>query len=853
MKKENIIWQRIPFPDDFSAESTSENDEVYYKIGNYVKKELIGINDEDTEILLSYPVVYFHTWMSDEGFECYIGETIDLLRRTEEHEKAGEDFSKWQSSWINGSDRISYYFSSKSMNKSMSLDLEDCLIRFLYKAFADKDYYSITRNGRQNQQPAYSNKSIRNELLRSMWSVIEEDVFKKSEELNSFFDIDKFISSNPIEELNLDDSKELLSNNFLFFRDYHDFDEILKKIQCDSFAYKNWPVVYLHLWTDIDGLHIYIGEANDVYQRTDEHITEAKKIKGDWHTKWGEAIKKCNACMVVIGHKQFNKSITLDLENMLYEYADKLDLMPDHTTKIFVENGRGNEQRRYDNECCLPGFFENVVNYLSNKEGAVSCWLKEKNIKDDVFKSLKYMRENSIFMASTMNKLSSDQLEAKQNILEKINETSDSDKKRLLIIKGGWGTGKTVVASSLFFDLLNEKKNVYFIMNHDQLMDVYKNQAVANDIGTKRNNGSNAITDRIIKAETAITKDDLDIVIIDEGHLLFEKNNNGKGEQLKRILEKAKTVVLLYDPDQHMDYVTMYDDVDAEFNTDEDLVKHFSEQLQKYSDLKEIDISVAANLTYQFRMDCSDETINWLKSLTIEDDIIHFPFESEKARYVYLEGDDYNKISEYDNNDKLLFEIYVVKSLCTLDRLILKKKENYDSSCLLSTYNYYYDQNNKTVPGLFLKNENNVYHGWHLTGNGEVWFKKDIEKETEKYFLANTRPKDCSKNIEGEQSYYEVGSVHDIQGFDLEYAGVMIGESWKYDSDKNKVTIDLSKAAGKNHQNDGNGTEKSRIMKKKAVSNELGVLLSRGKRGIVIYAVDNNLRDKLIEATKPNH
>lgn len=220
--------------------------------------------------------------------------------------------------------------------------------------------------------------------------------------------------------------------------------------------------------------------------------------------------------MLVIVHRQFNKSITLDLENMLYEYTDKLDLMPNHITKILVENGRGNEQRRYDNEYFLLGFFENAVNYLSKEEGSVYPWLKEKavvikekNAEDGVFRSLKYMRDNSIFMASTMNKLSEEQLDAKSEILKSITERSD--KKRLLIIQGGWGTGKTVVATSLFFDLLNDNENAYFIMNHDQLMDVYTKQAVAKGLGTKRNK-TNTVVDRIIKAETAIKKDDLDIV-----------------------------------------------------------------------------------------------------------------------------------------------------------------------------------------------------------------------------------------------------------------------------------------------------------------------------------------------------
>lgn len=890
MREESIVWEKIIFQDEYARDTIiDENEALYYKIGNYVKKKIKEINNEDTDVLLAYPVVYLHTWENDaNAFECYIGETIDLLRRTEEHEKAGEDFRNWQSSWVNGKNKISYYFSSIEMNKSLCLDLENCLIDFISNSPKNKGYNNFTCNGRNNEQPSYSNKNKRNELLKSIWTVIQHEAVFNG--LENDFVIENYIESNIVRDTQCasNDCDTLSDDNFLFFANYEDSGVIRDEKSFEAFSYIKWPVVYMHIWKDDEGLHIYTGEANEICKRTTEHVNKAKEqtekiekakkqaeeefkkskekakineeeIKqavekhemvkqaiadADWHMKWGEAVKNSNACMIVIGHDQFNKSITLDLENMLFEYTDKLDLMPDHTTRILVENGRGNEQRRYDNERYLLKFFDSVINYICNKDGKLCGWLKKKDVENGVFKSLEYMRENAIFIASTMHKLSENQLSAKLDILKKINERSN--KKSLMIIKGGWGTGKTVVAASLFFELLNAKKDVFFVMNHDQLMNVYKNQAIAREAGKKTNNNPNAIVNRITKAEKAINvKENFEIVIIDEGHLLYEKNNNGIGEQLKKIIKKANTVILLYDPDQHTDYVSMYDDMHEEFDKDDDLVKYFIKQLGDVS--KDIDINVVANLTQQFRMDCSDKTINWLISLTKEADIIEFPFNSKDTYYEVSEVDDYNKILEYDSNGNIVFEIDIVNSLDKLDELILDKKRKYTSTCFLSTYNYHYGEK-KTVPRLFLKNKRGIYHGWHITGKDRVWFREASIKETDKFVLAATRLKDCvvyeCKN--GKQSYYEVGAVQDIQGFDLEYAGVIIGESWKYDN--NKVTIDLSKVAGKNYQN--NGGEFSGKQKKKAVSNELGVLLSRGKKGLVIYAVNTELREKLIAATK---
>ena len=59
-----------------------------------------------------------------------MGETIDLLRRTEEHTRQIDRGQRdWHQEWGRARDRVSYYFSGLCMNKSLALDLEDCLLR----------------------------------------------------------------------------------------------------------------------------------------------------------------------------------------------------------------------------------------------------------------------------------------------------------------------------------------------------------------------------------------------------------------------------------------------------------------------------------------------------------------------------------------------------------------------------------------------------------------------------------------------------------------------------------------------------------------------------------------------------
>lgn len=81
-----------------------------------------------------------------------------------------------------------------------------------------------------------------------------------------------------------------------------------------------------------------------------------------------------------------------------------------------------------------------------------------------------------------------------------------------------------------------------------------------------------------------------------------------------------------------------------------------------------------------------------------------------------------------------------------------------------------------------------------------------------------------------------IGAYHDILGFDLNYNGVILGSDCiKYDND-GRIVI-------------GKGSENKEL---DMIENEIGVLLSRGARGLCIYAEDPAYRKALIKAIKPD-
>jgi len=103
--------------------------------------------------------------------------------------------------------------------------------------------------------------------------------------------------------------------------------------------------------------------------------------------------------------------------------------------------------------------------------------------------------------------------------------------------------------------------------------------------------------------------------------------------------------------------------------------------------------------------------------------------------------------------------------------------------------------------------------------------------------------------IASPKSIDEVGSIHTVQGYDLNYAGVIIGPDLRYDPVKRRVIVDRSSYFDKK------GKENNRVLGKtyddddllRFVSNIYAVLLTRGIRGTYIYVCDPALRTFLRE------
>lgn len=542
----------------------------------------------------------------------------------------------------------------------------------------------------------------------------------------------------------------------------------------------DYPVVYIVNDEKKNQFSVYIGETTDIIRRTSQHLID--DIKKENRDDWRDFATSSTTKMFVIGHNHFNKSLTLDIENRLMLYLSSVD----NVTR--VQNRRGNPQNEYYTSNELDSIFSKIWRLLrkSNKH---------------LFPVESIVRNSAIFKVSPFHKLTEEQIEAKNTIINKISASiSKNQDGTLILVKGEAGAGKTVLMSSLVDDLLNSddisfiKDNnfINIVVNNDHQLKVYKeierkldwNSGSSLEVANKPTQFLNALKKNAIKAG---------VVIVDEGHLLLTAKNQSYlgGNHLKDLLAQSKVVVLVYDDKQIMNKSQIWTDnsfleLEHEANLEGNLIE----------------------LRNQMRISANSETIDWIRCILDEGEIKKF---KKDARY---------DIKSFDSPLELQ---NAIKSKNANQKLGISR--------LVATYDWPYVRENKKqpTPKWFVEIGN-----WKAPWN--------LQLESEKEF-------DKLSWIEQPQTIDEIGSTFTVQGFDLNYVGVIIGPSVKYRN--GKIIYDISESKNKGAvQNRKLANGEKVNYGERLLRNELNVLLTRGVNGLYIYAVDKELRDALNKAIK---
>ncbi|MED7636039.1 UNVERIFIED_CONTAM: DUF2075 domain-containing protein [Limosilactobacillus fermentum] len=520
---------------------------------------------------------------------------------------------------------------------------------------------------------------------------------------------------------------------------------------------------------------VYVGETNNIAKRTAQHLHDDPKSREDWR----ELSESKTAKMYVIGHQHFNKSMTLDIENQLMLYLSSVENVK------ALYNRRSNDQDEY-----YP------VNEVRDIFTQIWTQLHQKN--SELFPAMDVLKDLAIFKASPFHKLTHEQLEAKNLIMERVNSSLDNDEEgQLIMVTGEAGAGKTVLLSNLFYDLVGYKKyghplNVHIMVNHNEQVKVYR------EISKKLGIDVNLVgkpTSFINKGEKA------DVILVDEAHLLWTqgKQSYQGTNQLEDLRKLGKVVVIIFDQHQVL--------------RSQQIVETAQLQRMVGEALKSDNL---IELKHQLRIDANESTIQWVRDLV-----------------------DHQKVGKLQPDSK--YEIKVFDSPKDLENAIqIKNRSDLDShyangiSRLVATFDWTFSTGSKPSDGSLTWD---VKIGdWRMPWNNQL---KTKQKRSVSY-----------RNLswaERSETINEVGSTYTIQGFDLNYAGVIIGPSVKYRD--GMIVFDPKAHANKDaNQKRTLQSGEKRSFAEKLIRNELNVLLTRGVHGLYIYAVDPELREALKKA-----
>lgn len=135
-----------------------------------------------------------------------------------------------------------------------------------------------------------------------------------------------------------------------------------------------------------------------------------------------------------------------------------------------------------------------------------------------------------------------------ENIKHAVKATESSDQKQVIIIEGGPGTGKTVVAINALVDLTAKEKVAQYITKNSAPREVYKVKL--------KGHMKKASVDNLFKGSGgyyAIEPNTFDALLVDEAHRLNAKSGmfSHLGEnQIKEIISASKVSVFFVDDDQ---------------------------------------------------------------------------------------------------------------------------------------------------------------------------------------------------------------------------------------------------------------------------------------------------------------
>ncbi|MFP4111502.1 MAG: DNA/RNA helicase domain-containing protein [Candidatus Woesearchaeota archaeon] len=416
-------------------------------------------------------------------------------------------------------------------------------------------------------------------------------------------------------------------------------------------------------------------------------------------------------------------------------------------------------------------------------------WPKLRELKL-VKKSLKEIENSILFKFSPYTSLSSEQYDIIDSILNLFKGNSFPEKGNV-IVNGGPGTGKTLLGINLIklLNLTEENFEDNDVRNH-----IMQIQKFVKKIGlvipqqslrkTLKNvfQGIDGLDQNMILSPNEVFNDNYDLLIVDEAHRLRQRVNITNYWQYDSNNRKhgfsREATELDWILSQSKFQIFFYDRAQTIKPTDID-----GDYFKKKTKNNKIDEFV---LRSQFRVQAGNDYLEYIQNILNCDQTEKREFSNYDLRF-------------FDSFSELYSQIKIKENKNGLSRLV-------------------------------------AGYGWKWISKKK---KNEYDIEIENIKLQwNTSLIDW---INKPESVNEIGCIHTIQGYDLNYAGVIFGPEIDYDPETNEIIINEKKY----HDRNGKASIKNKSELKKYILNIYSVLLTRGIKGTYIYVVNKNLKEYL--------
>ncbi len=377
-----------------------------------------------------------------------------------------------------------------------------------------------------------------------------------------------------------------------------------------------------------------------------------------------------------------------------------------------------------------------------------------------------------------------DQKEVFERCLSLIRKSKEDNKKRVIIIPGGPGTGKTVIALRLLSKCLQYDLNSIYVSKNESLRNAYKKIILDNNVDKKY---TKARIDNLFFGSAKFSnlrKNEFDVSIVDEAHRLIErhqytKKGTGYDNQIQEIICESKVSIFFVDERQ----IVTLKDIGS--------IKEIKSRAKKEG-IEEKNIKNLSELKTQFRSSGADEYIKFI------DHIIY--------------GDEIDSLDFLRN-----FDFKVFRNASDMYKELIERNTNNNARILAGYCWDWVSKNNSLLNDIKI---DNFEMQWNLIND--------------KYFMMNN------------DSINQVGCIHTSQGLEIDYCGVIIGKDMIYEDNSIKTNYKNRAKTDKSLSGIGKLNEKVAYdVADKIIKNTYKVLLTRAIKGCYIYCEDANLADYL--------